>query len=475
MSQLRPLAFVDVETTGPSPSADRIAEIGVITVDANQIERWTTLIRATSHRRRRVRDDVAADAAPVFADIAIGLARRLSGRLMVAHNARFDHAFLRAEFDRVGIVLDTDVLCSVMLSRKLYPEFAHHDLDSLVAHHGLRAGVRHRALPDADLVWQWWECIHKQRSGDVIRDVVRGLVAGPMLPAHLAPALIDKLPEAPAAYVFHGERNEPLCVGAAGNLRRHVLDYFRVDRATSTSREYSHRITDITYRRTGGIVGARLHAAMLGTLHFAGTRRRLAAPSFTWRFSPDTIPPVTVAALSDDEDSRQTESFGTFASERRARNALIRLATRNRLCHCLLGIAADSGKELCVACAETRKCVCADRIARNRQLLRICNAIEPFRLAAWPYRGPVGIRERSALHVVDRWRFLGTAQDEHELHELLDTRAPQFDTRIYALLKRAIGRLPRGKIIDLCGYGTQSYDAASGMVVREPGASADEN
>ena len=56
---------------------------------------------------------------PSFSDIATDLAQRLSGRLMVAHNARFDHAFLRAEFDRVGVLFNPNVLCSVMLSRKL--------------------------------------------------------------------------------------------------------------------------------------------------------------------------------------------------------------------------------------------------------------------------------------------------------------------------------------------------------------------
>ena len=65
-----------------------------------------------------VADDL--DHAPAFADIAADLARRLSGRLIVAHNARFDHAFLRAAFDRVGIAFDPDLVCSVMLSRKLY-------------------------------------------------------------------------------------------------------------------------------------------------------------------------------------------------------------------------------------------------------------------------------------------------------------------------------------------------------------------
>jgi hypothetical protein len=56
----------------------------------------------------------------------------LEGRLFVAHNARFDYAFLRAEFERAGIAFHPDVICSVMLSRHLSPGLdRHHDMDSL--------------------------------------------------------------------------------------------------------------------------------------------------------------------------------------------------------------------------------------------------------------------------------------------------------------------------------------------------------
>jgi DNA polymerase-3 subunit epsilon len=352
VSQLKPLAFVDIETTGLSPSANRIAEIGVITVDGNRIGRWTTLLRTTSHRGRRAAEHPDTDAAPVFEEIAAGLARRLSGRLMVAHNARFDHAFLRAEFDRVGIVLDADVLCSVMLSRKLYPQLAHHDLDSLIEHHGLRAEVRHRALPDADLLWRWWELIHKRWPNDVLRDMVSGLAAGPILPAHLAPSLIDKLPEAPGAYVFHGERNQPLCVGAAGNLKRHVLNYFRIDRATSASLEYSHLIADITYRRARGMLGARLHAATLGAIHFAGGRRKRAG-SF--------IHLALLAGCDAPHRGRSAVGRRLCPAERFVRHLHVGTHSNERadtigvtepLCHCLLGVAADSAKKLCAVCAD---------------------------------------------------------------------------------------------------------------------------
>src|SRR5687767_11785927 len=115
------LAFLDLETTGLCPNSDRISEIGIISITGDRADEWTTFINP--HSRMRSRRDVAErlDDAPRFKDLAVELAQRLDGRVLIAHNARFDYGFLKAEFRRVGIEFDSRVLCSVMLSRKLYP------------------------------------------------------------------------------------------------------------------------------------------------------------------------------------------------------------------------------------------------------------------------------------------------------------------------------------------------------------------
>lgn len=465
MDSFKRLAIVDVETTGLSPNENRIAEIGVVTVDGDRADRWTTLVNTFPRRElasAKVSEAGRAGNAPSFADIASGLAQRLSGRLLVAHNARFDHAFLRAEFGRVGIDFSPEVLCSVMLSRKLYPHLAHHDLDSLIQCHGLRAETRHRALPDADLVWQLWQLIHRQHSDDVIGNAIGALLAGPVLPPHLDPSLIERLPEMPGAYVFHGEANTPLMVGAAGNLRLHVLNYFRVDQATDKALEYAHRITNITWRATRGMLGAQLHAAALESVVLATPRRIGESAAFTWQFSPDAIPSVEIVPLSDCRASKASECFGIFPSERKARNALLRLAARQRLCHCLLGVSAHT-KAGCPACPVDRpEAGCVGRTDRKKQLMRVFGSLEPFRLPAWPHRGAVGIRERSDVHVVDHWQFLGTAKSEGEVYGLLEARPRGFDRRIYRLLSRTLARLPQQKIVDLSRY-EQSPDCSASV------------
>ena len=67
------------------------------------------------------------------------LHERLAGRTFVAHNVRFDYGFLRHEFERAGIRWTARTLCTVKLSRRLYPQHHRHNLDTLIERHGLAA------------------------------------------------------------------------------------------------------------------------------------------------------------------------------------------------------------------------------------------------------------------------------------------------------------------------------------------------
>src|SRR5262245_5116135 len=130
------LAFIDLETTGLCPRTDRITEIGVVAVNGNRKKEWTTLLNPGSRISARSRlfngiDDALVSSAPRFAEIAGELSKLLADRLIIAHNARFDYSFLRAEFERVGVDFSPRVLCSVMLSRKLYPDYYCTDLSVL--------------------------------------------------------------------------------------------------------------------------------------------------------------------------------------------------------------------------------------------------------------------------------------------------------------------------------------------------------
>ena len=92
--------------------------------------------------------------APNFEQVAQEVNALLHGKLLNANNARFDYGFLKNEFKRLGMVINTQVLCTVKLSRALYPQHHRHNLDSLIERHQLTVKERHRALGDAQLIYQ---------------------------------------------------------------------------------------------------------------------------------------------------------------------------------------------------------------------------------------------------------------------------------------------------------------------------------
>jgi DNA polymerase-3 subunit epsilon len=155
----RSLVFLDLETTGAAASVDRVTEIGLIEVENGEyVREWSTLVNPQMDippfivALTGISNHLVAGA-PTFAAVAVELQARLRGKLLIAHNARFDYAFLRAEFGRLGTEYASDLVCTVKLSRKLFPGHARHSLDSLMQRHHIVCDARHRALSDARVLW----------------------------------------------------------------------------------------------------------------------------------------------------------------------------------------------------------------------------------------------------------------------------------------------------------------------------------
>ena len=141
------LAFVDLETTGGNPLVDRVTEVGVVLVDETGVREWSQLVYPQTRipvfieRLTGITNEMVLHS-PTFQDIAQDLNALLEGYLFIAHNARFDYGFLKNEFKRLDIVFRPNILCNVKLSRALFPEHKHHNLDSLIERHSLSVSDR---------------------------------------------------------------------------------------------------------------------------------------------------------------------------------------------------------------------------------------------------------------------------------------------------------------------------------------------
>jgi DNA polymerase III epsilon subunit family exonuclease len=152
-------AVVDVETSGLSPRRHRVLQIGVVVVDAHGVvlRRWSTLVRprrwwprvGPTHIHGITRRDLRA--ATTTRD-ALERFRQVAGdSVIVAHNAEFDLAFLRAAARRSGVDLEFHTtLCTLRASRALDPGRARsHRLAALCERYGIELVTPHDALADA--------------------------------------------------------------------------------------------------------------------------------------------------------------------------------------------------------------------------------------------------------------------------------------------------------------------------------------
>ncbi|MDR0717076.1 MAG: 3'-5' exonuclease [Azoarcus sp.] len=168
------MAFVDLETTGTRPGGDAITEIAILRVEnGRETGRWQSLVnpeRAIPPLLVRLIgiSDAMVASAPPFAAVADTVAEQLADHVFVAHNAHFDHAFLRHAFRALGRPFDPPMLCTLKLARRLYPSHHRHGLDALIARHGLVCSTRHRAMGDVDALWQFMRLVTRDFSAEAI-------------------------------------------------------------------------------------------------------------------------------------------------------------------------------------------------------------------------------------------------------------------------------------------------------------------
>ncbi len=153
------LAVIDFETTGATPAhGARATEVAICLLeDGRIVDRFASLMNAGVRipsfitQLTGITNDMVA-AAPSADQVMREAAAFVGARPMVAHNAAFDRQFWRSELAHCGLPGRNDFACTLLLSRRLYPEAPNHKLGTLAKWFDLPASGRaHRALADAEV------------------------------------------------------------------------------------------------------------------------------------------------------------------------------------------------------------------------------------------------------------------------------------------------------------------------------------
>ncbi|SMC28801.1 DNA polymerase-3 subunit epsilon [Andreprevotia lacus DSM 23236] len=463
-----PLVLVDLETTGANPERDRITEIGIVQIDEAGVRTWSSLVNpqraipAFIQQLTGIDDAMVADA-PAFAALVDEVLPLLQGRVFVAHNARFDYGFLRAEFKRLGLAFRASVLCTVKLSRALYPDQYKHSLDALIARHGLQlSGGRHRALTDAELLQQFLDVALREHGHTHVHAAIDELTRQPPLPAAIDPARIDELPEGPGVVAYYDAAGAALYVDRHNNLYKGVLAQLSGARK---GQGYGEALRQDVARVDAQECPGELGALLLEARWLQQLRPRLNpqtraehAPCFLRLIERDGSLVSQVSPAEDvDLSAGGALLFGPFRAKREVTRLLNKLAEGYGLCRQVLGLDArpKAGAGACNAVSQG-KCrgACCGREPLATHNARLLMALAKHRFAAWPYSGPIGIAEgpewAPQLHVLDRWMYLGTVHDDSELPSLLAESAPEFNLDVYKLL---VAEVKRGRKVMVLGRG----------------------
>ena len=155
------VGVIDFETTGLSPAmGDRATEVAIVLLEGGQIVgRFQSLMNAGVRispfieQYTGISNDMIR-AAPPAAEVMAEAMRFVQGAPLVAHNASFDQRFWSAELGRLGPDAGAThaFACTLLLSRRLYPQAGSYRLQSLASFHALpSAGRAHRAMADAEV------------------------------------------------------------------------------------------------------------------------------------------------------------------------------------------------------------------------------------------------------------------------------------------------------------------------------------
>ncbi len=157
-------AIVDIETTGGGGAA-RITEIAVFRHNGVQIvDFYHSLINPEMYippfitRLTGIDNEMVKDA-PTFYEVQDAVRAMTRDAWFVAHNAKFDYGFIKREFGALDEYFQRDLLCTVQLSRKIFPGLKSYSLGNLCESLEIMIENRHRAHGDAEATVRLFEML----------------------------------------------------------------------------------------------------------------------------------------------------------------------------------------------------------------------------------------------------------------------------------------------------------------------------
>ncbi len=260
-------AVVDIETTGGYPSGNGITEISIHIMEGNHVvQTWESLINPEQfipnyiEALTGISNEMVAEA-PIFSAVAPDIYDLLQDKIFIAHNVNFDYAFIRHHLSLCGFTLNCKKLCTVRLSRKLFPGLHSYSLGKLCKSLNIDLMNRHRAGGDAAATAILFGMLQDADKEELILRSLEKASKEQVLPPHLSRNYIDRLPDQPGVYYFRDQKGKIIYIGKAKNLKKRVCSHFSGNSISKQRQEFLKNIHNIDYDICGTELMAFIHEA----------------------------------------------------------------------------------------------------------------------------------------------------------------------------------------------------------------------
>ncbi|ELR69537.1 DNA polymerase III epsilon subunit [Fulvivirga imtechensis AK7] len=249
-------AIVDIETTGGFAGKNRITEIAIFLHDGEAIvDSYETLVNPGQYIPSYITgltgiNQHMVESAPTFEEVAGEVFELLRDRVFIAHNVHFDYSFLKREFEKLKLPFSPRRLCTVRLSRALYPGLRSYGLGNLCEQLGIEIKNRHRAGGDAHATAILFDQLIK-KDYEYIKLALKRNSRETTLPPNLPKEEYEALPEQPGVYYFHDKHGEVIYVGKAIDIKKRITGHFSGTSKNKRNQYIRNEIHHISYELTG--------------------------------------------------------------------------------------------------------------------------------------------------------------------------------------------------------------------------------
>jgi len=251
-------AIIDLETTGGKADEEAITEVAIYIFDGNQItDRFISLVNPERPIHWYVQkltgiNNKMLRRAPKFYEIAKRVIEITEGAVIVAHNASFDYRVLKKEFDRLGYNFERPKLCTVKLSKEVFPRQESYSLGKLCKNLRIPLSNRHRADGDALATVELFKMILNKQRNLLDRIESPGIQALRKVRKDIIQT-IDELPPKKGIVYFYNKYDRLIAINATRNIKKKVKNIYV--KSNPKSLDMQQQINKIDYElMQGGLI-----------------------------------------------------------------------------------------------------------------------------------------------------------------------------------------------------------------------------